>query len=72
LIQFFATKESQTNPPNWYRSPSREAQGRKVTVAEVLKLKGDAVKGKQLAPRCVMCHQIDGQGAEHGPALKGF
>ena len=51
----------------------------KFTVAEVLKLEGDAVKGKQLAPRtshlaprCVMCHQIDGQGAEYGPALKGF
>jgi hypothetical protein len=37
----------------------------KFTVAEVLKLKGDAVKGKQLATRCVMCHQIDGQGAEY-------
>ena len=44
----------------------------KFSVKDVLALKGDAVKGKQLAGRCVMCHQIDGQGAEYGPALKGF
>jgi putative membrane-bound dehydrogenase-like protein len=42
------------------------------TTDEVLALKGDAAKGRQLAGRCVMCHQIDGQGAEYGPALKGF
>jgi len=44
----------------------------KFTVADVMKLKGDAAKGKQLAGRCVMCHQIDGKGAQYGPALKGF
>ncbi len=44
----------------------------KFSVKDVLALKGDAAKGKQLAGRCVMCHQIDGQGAEYGPALKGF
>ena len=42
------------------------------SVKEVLALKGDGAKGKQLAGRCVMCHQVDGQGAEYGPALKGF
>ncbi len=44
----------------------------KFTTEEVMALKGDAAKGKQLAGRCVMCHQIDGQGPEYGPALKGF
>ena len=44
----------------------------KFTVEDVMKLKGDTAKGKQLAGRCVMCHQIDGQGPEYGPALKGF
>lgn len=44
----------------------------KFTVKDVLALKGDAAKGKQLAARCVMCHQIDGNGPDYGPALKGF
>lgn len=44
----------------------------KFTTADVLKLKGDATKGKQLAGRCVMCHKVDGNGAEYGPELKGF
>ena len=44
----------------------------KFTTEDVMALKGDAAKGKQLAGRCVMCHQVDGQGAEYGPALKGF
>ncbi|MEP2774818.1 MAG: PVC-type heme-binding CxxCH protein [Luteolibacter sp.] len=42
------------------------------SVEEVLELRGDSAKGKELAGRCVMCHQIDGQGADYGPALKGF
>jgi putative heme-binding domain-containing protein len=37
-----------------------------------LDLKGDAVKGKLAAGRCIMCHQIDGAGPDYGPALKGF
>ncbi|HVJ44961.1 MAG TPA: PVC-type heme-binding CxxCH protein, partial [Luteolibacter sp.] len=44
----------------------------KFTAADVIALKGDAAKGKVTAARCVMCHKIDGQGAEHGPDLKGF
>ncbi len=42
------------------------------TTAEVLKLQGDAARGKIAASRCVMCHQIDGKGLDFGPALKGF
>ena len=44
----------------------------KFTVADVMALKGDAARGKIAAGRCVMCHQIDGVGAEYGPQLKGF
>jgi putative membrane-bound dehydrogenase-like protein len=44
----------------------------KFATADVLKLKGDATRGKSAAGRCVMCHQIDGKGAEYGPELKGF
>jgi putative heme-binding domain-containing protein len=44
----------------------------KFTVAEVLKLKGDATRGKTAAARCVMCHQVEGNGVDYGPALKGF
>ncbi len=42
------------------------------TADEVLKLKGDATKGKLTAARCIMCHKIDGKGVEYGPDLKGF
>lgn len=44
----------------------------KFTTADVLKLKGDAARGKLAAARCVMCHQVDGNGVDYGPALKGF
>ncbi len=39
---------------------------------DVLKLKGDRDRGKLLAARCAMCHQIDEMGVEFGPSLKGF
>ncbi len=44
----------------------------KFTVEPVMALKGDGARGKLAAGRCIMCHQIDGAGAEHGPNLKGF
>ncbi len=42
------------------------------TTADVLKLGGDAKNGAQLITRCVMCHQINGQGVEFGPSLDGW
>jgi putative membrane-bound dehydrogenase-like protein len=42
------------------------------TTADVMKLKGDAAKGKAVAARCIMCHQIDGAGPAYGPELKGW
>jgi len=44
----------------------------KFIVADVIALKGDAARGKLAAGRCVMCHQIDGNGPDYGPDLKGF
>lgn len=43
-----------------------------VTLDEVLKLKGNAQSGMQLVTRCIMCHQINGQGVEFGPNLDGW
>lgn len=38
----------------------------------VLALQGDAAKGKLAVARCIMCHQIGGQGVEFGPSLEGW
>jgi putative heme-binding domain-containing protein len=43
-----------------------------VKLDEVLKLQGNATNGAQLVTRCVMCHQINGQGVEFGPNLDGW
>jgi putative heme-binding domain-containing protein len=40
--------------------------------ADVLAKTGDAAKGKALAQRCIMCHQLDGNGPAYGPELRGF
>jgi len=42
------------------------------TSADVLAKTGDAAKGKALAQRCVMCHQLEGNGPAYGPELRGF
>jgi putative heme-binding domain-containing protein len=41
-------------------------------VVGILKLRGDPARGKVAAARCLICHQIDGNGAEYGPDLKGW
>ena len=43
-----------------------------LSIEEIVRLKGDAARGKTAAARCVMCHSIDGAGAELGPALDGW
>jgi putative membrane-bound dehydrogenase-like protein len=43
-----------------------------VKLADVLKLRGNIQNGMQLVNRCVMCHQINGQGVEFGPNLDGW
>ena len=39
-----------------------------LAIADIVRLTGDAARGKVTANRCVMCHAIDGVGAELGPA----
>ena len=41
-------------------------------LADVLKLTGNAKNGASVATRCVMCHELNGQGVEFGPALTGW
>jgi putative heme-binding domain-containing protein len=42
------------------------------SVADVLRLTGDAGRGKNVASRCLICHSIGGTGTEVGPALDGW
>lgn len=49
-----------------------EAQKSALTVEAVLALTGDADRGKTTASRCIMCHEIDGTGAQFGPTLDGW
>lgn len=42
------------------------------SVADVLALKGDPVRGQAASQRCLMCHRIGEQGAEFGPELTGW
>lgn len=42
------------------------------TPADVLKLKGDATRGKDTVMRCTMCHHVNEAGPHYGPDLKGW
>ena len=52
--------------------PPAPADLPQLSIDEIVRLKGDAARGKTAAARCVMCHSIDGAGAELGPALDGW
>ena len=41
-------------------------------VEEILKLKGDPSRGRTAGARCIICHQVDGQGNDYGPNLRGW
>ena len=43
-----------------------------LAVDDVVRLAGDAARGKTTFARCQMCHSISGTGAEFGPALDGW
>jgi putative heme-binding domain-containing protein len=43
-----------------------------LAIDKIVALTGDAARGKSAATRCLMCHAIDGTGAEMGPALDGW
>lgn len=45
---------------------------KQLKAADVLALTGDATRGRQVANRCLMCHQFDDTGIAYGPELKGW
>ena len=49
-----------------------EASAGTYTEQDVLSKSGDAAKGAALAMRCIMCHQLNGNGPAYGPELKGW
>ena len=52
--------------------PAVEGKSKMPPISEILKLKGDAEKGKITAARCIMCHRIGGLGIDYGPSLEGW
>jgi putative heme-binding domain-containing protein len=52
--------------------PKPPADLPQLSVDEIVKLNGNAARGKEVSTRCVMCHSIGGTGAEFGPALDGW
>ncbi|BDS06298.1 hypothetical protein NT6N_13380 [Oceaniferula spumae] len=42
------------------------------TSKDVLALTGDAKRGKDTLMRCIMCHQVEGNGPDYGPFLQGW
>ena len=44
----------------------------RLTVEEIMKLNGDAARGKLLVTACYMCHSVSGEGTEFGPDLTNF
>ena len=53
-------------------TPKPAADLPELSVDEIVKLTGDAARGKEGSTRCVMCHSIAGTGADFGPALDGW
>src|SRR5436190_1951756 len=41
-------------------------------IEDIVKLTGDAARGKTTSTRCLMCHSIGGTGADLGPTLDGW
>jgi putative membrane-bound dehydrogenase-like protein len=52
--------------------PVFEGTSKLPPLKELLAMKGDAAKGKTVAARCVMCHEVDGQGVNYGPSFRGW
>jgi putative heme-binding domain-containing protein len=52
--------------------PAVEGESKLPPVAAILALKGEAKKGQTTAARCVMCHRLEDQGVDYGPALMGW
>jgi putative membrane-bound dehydrogenase-like protein len=52
--------------------PPAPADVPELSIDEIVRLTGDAARGKTTAARCLMCHAVGGTGAELGPALDGW
>jgi putative heme-binding domain-containing protein len=52
--------------------PRPAANATEPSIDEVVAIRGDAARGKDVVTRCLMCHAINGIGAEVGPALDGW
>ncbi len=52
--------------------PSAPANLPELPIDDIVRLTGDAARGKATSTRCLMCHAIDGTGAEFGPSLDGW
>jgi putative membrane-bound dehydrogenase-like protein len=52
--------------------PKPAADLPELSIDEIVRLTGDAARGKVTATRCVMCHSVGGTGAEVGPALDNW
>jgi putative membrane-bound dehydrogenase-like protein len=52
--------------------PKPAADLPELPMEEIVRLSGDAARGKNTATRCQMCHSIGGAGAELGPVLDGW
>jgi len=52
--------------------PEEKGPSKLPPVADILKLKGDATRGKGVAGRCISCHVIGDLGMDLGPNLTGF
>ena len=53
-------------------TPKPAADLPELSVDEIVKLTGNAARGKEVSTRCVMCHSIAGTGVDFGPALDGW
>ena len=53
-------------------TPEEKAPSKLPPVAQILKLRGDATRGKAVAGRCITCHVIGELGVDVGPNLTGF
>jgi putative heme-binding domain-containing protein len=52
--------------------PKPAADLPQLSVDEIVKLTGNAARGKEVVTRCAMCHTAGGVGADFGPALDGW
>src|SRR5262249_17290907 len=53
-------------------APRTPASARVLSIDEIVNLRGNAARGREVATRCLVCHAIGGAGADVGPALAGW